>query len=482
MGAQEGQPPVDAGAETALGGTLPLAPDDAPPTHDPLCNRTLHHFKVLSLLGRGGMGAVYRAHDLSLDRVVALKVIASSHRDTEARQRFVREARAQARLSHPSVVPIYYIGEEDELQFFAMELVEGESLDQPLLRGERLDPERALDLLAAVADALRQAQKRGLVHRDIKPSNLLVDEAGHVKVADFGLAKSVAEDVQLTQQGAVIGSPLYMSPEQGQGDAVDHRSDIYSLGATFYHLVVGAPPFSARTPLGVITKHITQPLPSVRSLVPSTPLALAGLLERMLQKDPSRRHQSYEELLEAIEAARPAGLRPAGFWVRSIATVVDLLPFLVLFAIVGPLAWLLYAGYSVAGWRRYGKTAGKWLFNIKVVGPDCTGPSVWRGLLRFACFGWGVWVLLLVFTIQHLIWGPLEPGNVRVSSRGELWQAYGLQISMISLYVLIWLAYLGSLVLTGFRRDRRSLHDLLAGTSVVYDMGTPPQPANRPAG
>lgn len=230
--------PRSADAPVATGPVQPSA-------DDPLIGTRLHHFEVGELIGRGGMGAVYRARDLSLDRPVALKVIAGElAQHPLVRERFVREARAQARLNHHAVVPIYYIGQQQDLYFFAMELVEGAALDQRLEGNEPLDDEEAIDLLEQVASALRLAQQRGIVHRDIKPSNLLVDTEGRVKVADFGLAKAVdkPDDASLTQKGEVLGTPLYMAPEQGQGEATDHRADIYALGATFYHLCTGRPP------------------------------------------------------------------------------------------------------------------------------------------------------------------------------------------------------------------------------------------------
>jgi uncharacterized RDD family membrane protein YckC len=425
------------------------------------------------------MGNVYRAHDLSLDRPVALKVIAKDlMRDTSMRERFFREARAQARLSHPNVVQIYYIGEQDNLCFFAMELIEGHALDAPLLRGERLSPEQAIEHMIAVANALSLAHRRGFIHRDIKPSNLLLDESGLIKVADFGLAKQVESDVQLTQQGAVMGSPLYISPEQGRGDAVDFRSDIYSLGATFYHLLAGNPPFVAQTPIGVITKHITQPLPPLQRQAPDVPQALVAIVERMLEKDPGQRYQSYEELLEALRAARPQATATAGFWVRCMAQSADLLLFLVFSGATKWLAWVIYPLYCVGCWWRNGQTAGKWLFRLQVRTLDNQLPSLGRSIIRFLCLYSGPLAAFLLFLLGQLTVG--SPNGLRFTAHSSAdFARFGLEamrrhgpIALLVLgYTLIGLAYLAMTLWVGFRRDLRGVHDLAAGTIVVYNIG-----------
>jgi uncharacterized RDD family membrane protein YckC/predicted Ser/Thr protein kinase len=440
---------------------------------DELCGRTVHHFKVIERIGKGGMGCVYRAHDLSLDRPVALKVIATARGATpELRERFFREARAQARLSHPNVVQIYYIGEQDGLVFFAMELVDGATLEDGIRRGEAMDPDVAVERMIAVAEALKLAHERGFIHRDVKPSNLLVDSTGVVKVADFGLAKPVAADLQLTQQGAVLGSPLYISPEAGRGDPADFRSDIYSLGATFYHLLTGRPPFFAETPIGVITKHITQPLPPVRSVRAGIPQALAAILERAMEKDPARRYQSYDELLGALAAARPQATTTAGFWVRAMALGADLAVLMVPAVLVRSYVWLLVPFYVIGGWWRYGQTVGKWLFRLQVRELDNQLPSLWHCAVRFLVFNWGPLAIALLSLVAWLTLPNPSMGFPRGTPPTEVFRQASSHVLVIIGYVAISITYLATMAIwTGVRRDRRGLHDRASGTMVVYHLG-----------
>ncbi len=448
---------------------------------DDLCGRTLQHFKVIERIGVGGMGSVYRAHDLSLDRTVALKVIRAEKVAASAqRERFIREARSQARLSHPNVVPIYYIGEEEGLLFFAMELVDGEPLDRMLARGERLEWPRALELLHDVADALRMAHERGIVHRDIKPSNLLVDGSGMVKVADFGLAKSVtgdeSVDVQLTQQGTVLGSPLYMSPEQGQGEAVDHRSDIYSLGAAIYHLLTGRPPFEAKSPVGVIAKHMSAPVPRLLKEAPNVPEGVARLVERMLAKDPADRFEDYETLQRAVRAAFPNAAAPAGFFVRGMAFVVDVIPMTILITLFDVLGIVLASAYVVLGWWRFGKTFGKWLFKLRVRTVENEPLSLGRAFLRSVAWSWA-WILFAgINVISRVVFGVWGVGGGGPTYA----RAPGLALALAILSGLIFLAYLIGLLWAGFRSHKRAWHDLVSGTMVVYHL--PSAPGSRGAG
>ncbi len=463
---------ADSGADSGVDSEATLAPDLA--IANDLCGRTLQHFQVQECIGVGGMGSVYRAHDLSLDRTVALKVIRSERVQAAAqRERFIREARSQARLSHPNVVPIYYIGEDDGLLFFAMELVEGEPLDVLLARGERIEWPRALDLLHDVADALRMAQERDIVHRDIKPSNLLVDPSGLVKVADFGLAKTVgspdsgeAVDVQLTQAGTVLGSPLYMSPEQGQGETVDHRSDIYSLGATFYHLLTGRPPFESKSAVGVIAKHLAAPVPPLCKALPKLPEGVARLVERMLAKDPADRFSDYDELRRAVRAARPNAVVPAGVVVRAIAFGIDLIPLPPLAALLDWPGIVLYGVYLVLGWFFWGKTLGKWLFRLRVRTVDNGPPSLWRCVVRAVLLFWGPLVVSAIAGISRVVfgvWGPDDAMSVYAEHSGPA-------TLLVVLAVVVMVIHGVGLVWAGFRSHKRTWHDLLSGTMVVYHM------------
>ena len=247
------------------------------------------------------MGDVYVAEQKSLGRRVAVKVLRpETLRRPGAVERFEREARAAAALAHGNIVQIHEVACIDGVHFLAEEFVAGPSLRAWLERRGPLDARQGLAVLAQVGAALERAAERGIVHRDIKPENLLVTRSGEVKVADFGLARLAADDVELTQAGTTLGTPLYMSPEQGRGEAVDARSDLYSLGATVYHLLAGRPPFSGATGVSVMMAHISEPLVPPAVLRPDLPPALCGIVEKLLAKEPGDRFVSPTELVHEV--------------------------------------------------------------------------------------------------------------------------------------------------------------------------------------
>lgn len=286
--------PADSQATPALAGDGTLAPGGR-----------IGVFRIDRILGRGGMGVVYEAFDTQLQRTVALKVLGSEHvRDGEHVDRFRREARSAASLSHPNITHIYGMGEDHGIYWFAMELVRGRTLAEVIEEDGPLSPEIGLEFLHQVLQGLRAAHTREIIHRDLKPTNLIVSEHGLVKITDFGLAKVQTSSVDITATGIVMGTPLYMSPEQGRGDAVDHRSDIYSLGCTFYHLVTGRPPYGGETAMAVIVGHLTERVPSARLAEEGAGSRLSRLIEKMMQKSVHERFQSYEELQQAVTSAR----------------------------------------------------------------------------------------------------------------------------------------------------------------------------------
>ncbi len=275
--------------------------------------QVLGEFEILSRLGQGGMGAVYKARQISLKRLVALKTLQGSlAADREFIARFQREAIAAAALNHPNLVQVYSAGETDGLHWFAMEFVEGESAQSRLKRKERLDGAEAVAIAIHVATALEYGwRKAQLIHRDIKPDNIFLSSDGEVKLGDLGLAKSVGgatgEAASLTATGSSMGTPHYISPEQGQASRdVDFRADIYSLGCTLYHLVSGKPPFSGDSAMAVMLKHVTAPVPSLAHALPGCPPALSAAVMRMMAKDPAYRQQNYAELLADLRRAYDA--------------------------------------------------------------------------------------------------------------------------------------------------------------------------------
>ena len=268
---------------------------------DPLVGQTLGEFEILELLGRGGMGAVYKGRQAALDRLVAIKVL-PQHLASDASYvaRFEREAKAAAAIEHPHIVQVYTVGEAGGVRYIAMQFVDGENLHDLLRRRGPLPPDRALELLKQVTSALAEAHSCGILHRDIKPSNILLDAKGNAKVADFGLAKHEGVDVSVTASGAALGTPLYMPPEAAVGTPFDARSDLYSLGATFYHLLAGRPPFEGATPAQLIVKHFDAEPPPLAGCAPGTPPALCETIHRLLAKAPAERYQTADDLLEAV--------------------------------------------------------------------------------------------------------------------------------------------------------------------------------------
>jgi len=289
---------------------------------------------ILGKLGQGGMGEVHRGYDEQLQRQVAVKVFSDTlDPNSDFYDRFVREARILASLSHPNLVQIYSFGQDDKKHYFTMELIQGRSLSQALSLDGALEAKVALRYMLDACRGLEAAQQCGVIHRDVKPSNMILSASGVLKMVDFGLAKGAADgQAELTATGIIMGSPHYMSPEQGRGDAVDHRSDIYSLGASLFHLLTGEYPFTASTPMGIVVKHITDPLP-VSKLQLKAPEQLTQIIQKMMQKDPAERYQSYRQLIEAVETLLPSQFIRAGFWSRAASLMFDLM--------FGALGWLL---------------------------------------------------------------------------------------------------------------------------------------------
>ena len=282
-------------------------PDPAAAHHDNLSGRSLGGYRLLRRLGRGAMGDVYLAEQQSLGRQVAVKVLRGDRTlHPGAVERFSQEARAAAALVHGNIVQIHEVACVDGVHFLAEEYVAGPSLKAWLLARGPLDAIQAISVLSQVGSALVKSAQAGIVHRDIKPENLLVTPAGEVKVADFGLARVLEDDLELTQQGMALGTPLYMSPEQAAGRPVDVRSDLYSLGATVYHLLAGQPPFSGPTSLAVALAHQReQPMP-LAAFRPELPAGLGRIVEQLLAKRPEERCESPTELLQAVEAVEMA--------------------------------------------------------------------------------------------------------------------------------------------------------------------------------
>ncbi|MBI3269404.1 MAG: protein kinase [Planctomycetes bacterium] len=337
--------PADAPAPPPAAGPAALPQDattllaDAGPAGDRrvlMPGRVFGDYDILEELARGGMGVVYRARQRSLHRVVALKVLLEGEGAGAAQvRRFQREASSAARLAHPGIVQVHEVGVRDGIHYFSMELVEGRTLLQ-LIEAEQPSPRRAADLLRRVAEALAYAHVQGILHRDIKPQNILVDREDRPRLSDFGLVKDFAQDSRLTASGVVLGTPMYMSPEQARGDldAMDRRSDVFSLGAVLYHALAGRPPFEAGGALSVLHRVIHEEPAPIRGLAREVHRDLETICLKALAKEPEGRYPTAGELAEdlgrflegqPIRARPPSAAARVARWVarnRWLAAVV----------------------------------------------------------------------------------------------------------------------------------------------------------------
>ncbi len=267
------------------------------------------HYQVIAELGRGGMGVVLKAHEQSLNRYVAIKVLSQQLADDpQVKERFIREARAVAALNHPNVVQVYFAGEHEGQPFFSMEFVQGQSLSEYLKQQAPLSPREAAEILLQAAKGLAAAHAKGIVHRDIKPANLMMTEDGTIKLTDFGIAMAEDQGQKLTSTGEFVGTPGYLSPEVCIGAEVDARTDIFSLGIVYFEMLAGAPPFTNPSPLGLMREVVEAQIPDITSLNQEVDATTRELLTTMLQKKPEDRFASCEPIIEALENGLKQGL------------------------------------------------------------------------------------------------------------------------------------------------------------------------------
>jgi len=275
------------------------------PTSRVATGAVISDFIIIEELGRGGMGIVYLAHQMTLDRPAALKILADQYAgDPEYVVDFIKEARAAAKLNHPHIVQAYAVGEDEGIFFFAMEHIDGETMKDYMKREGVVPVDFAVMVVQQIAEALDYAWKeQRLIHRDIKPDNIMLTRKGRAKLADLGLAR-VAGDIDDADADEVMGTPQYISPEHLTGDEMDVRSDIYSLGATFFHFVTGRFAFEGRTATEIARKHLEEPLTSPRKLNPNVPESVSKIIVKMMAKNPAERYQSAEALAEDLRLAR----------------------------------------------------------------------------------------------------------------------------------------------------------------------------------
>lgn len=343
---------------------LPVSPGDK-----------LDHFTLLDPLGAGGMGAVFQARDESLQRFVAIKVIRGLKADSHRRERLIQEARAQARISHPGVVHIYYVGIHHDCPFFAMELVQGQSLAQRI-RSQRLSFGEITRVAIDTAEALGHSAALGIVHGDVKPSNILVKDSGQIKLSDFGLSSYLDRDDSQTSSSGPAGTLNYMSPEVAAGQPADVRSDMYSLGIMLYEMTFGALPIEASSES--LEENLRQRQTAVirfpEKWPDDRPIAWKEILNRLLARDPAQRFQSYDELTEELRHWQPRDVVPAGRISRGIAMFLDV-------SLVGIFFGVTQTVEDEMGSRTF--SIGKSLYSIPAF--IITGALIWWLVRRWGC-------------------------------------------------------------------------------------------------
>ena len=396
-------------ASASSGGTMVVHETAGSARGLPHLGEQMGSYKMVRLLGTGGMGAVYEAEDQQTGRRVALKVLSQTLDSPEARERFFREGRLAAALNHPNSVYVFGTEEIAGTPVISMELVAAGTLqDRVRLKGP-MPASEAVDAVLQLVAGLEAAQRIGILHRDIKPSNCFCAEDGTVKIGDFGLSIStgVRTEPALTATGAFLGTPAFCSPEQLRGEELNARSDLYAVGATLFYLLTGRTPFEAANVVALLATVLERRAPSPRKLRPSVPAGLARVVLRCLEKVPTERYKSYEELRQALAPYSSTAPTPATLGLRLVASVLDTF----LLGVAGTLAFLPVLGSplnflnlatqfspKVVAWMlfwfvlsvlyyailegRYGATPGKLLCRLRVAGPDNNPPGFWRALPR----------------------------------------------------------------------------------------------------
>lgn len=445
-----------------------------PPPSEPVPGDRFGHYRLTRRLGAGGMGLVYEAYDESLKRPVALKLLRLTPRgldeDSPQAAGLLEEAILQAKINHPHVAHIYFVGRQQGQPFLAMELARGGTLTEKLVDGPLPFPEVArvaLQLAAALAETSRQ----GLIHGDIKPHNVLLGDDGQVKLSDFGLSRPVQRERERAEEGKLTGTADYIAPELLDGEVPNAASDMYALGVTLFQMTFGRLPYTATgdTLLPRLEAHRSAAVEFPEPWPESVPDNWRRLLARMLAKDPAERPDSFSSLLEELEPFRPSSLAPAGIFPRVLAWLVDVSLVWGVEAIVwGPLAtpevqsWLgnrpllawiaawttaiapLLAALVTSWW---GTTPGKRLFQLRVVDRHGQPPSGWvMGVRTFFPL-----LVLWMFSLTRVLY-----------TMNALWLA-----GIIDLAAIIWLLFdSGSALLND---QRRTLHDVIMRTRVVLD-------------
>ena len=337
---------------------------------DTVTGRNIAGYLILERIGRGGMGTVYKALQLSLDRTVALKILSKNLcKDRNFIEMFVREARSAGQLNHPNIVHVYDVGKWEGVYYLSMEYMVGGSLADLVRRQGRVRVANAIPMMTDAAHGLEYAERRGIVHRDIKPDNLMLSEEGVVKIGDLGIARQIPARGSVKDQ-ALYGSPLYMSPEQARCAEVDHRADIYSLGVTFYQILSGRTPFSGSTVKEIIIKQVKEEPPPLKEVAPDVPDSVCEVVHRMLKKNPAERYQNAGEVIKALETIKKsvrAVRRAFGPQVpkKRLFMLVGVLGAVVVACLVAALAWISWREAAREAHDRLRKGYGEALKRIE---------------------------------------------------------------------------------------------------------------------
>ncbi|HWX21443.1 MAG TPA: protein kinase [Candidatus Binatia bacterium] len=482
--------------QTGPGGTV-VIPAEPLSRGLPQPGEQLGHYRIVRSLGGGGMGAVFEAEDLENGRRVALKVLSQALDSPDARQRFFREGRLAASINHPNSVYVFGTEELGGIPLIAMELVAGGTLEDRVRSRGPMPPAEAVDAVLQIIAGLEAAQRIGILHRDVKPSNCFVDTDGTIKIGDFGLSISTTLRIEpaLTAAGSFLGTPAFSSPEQLRGEELNVRSDIYAVGATLFYLLTGRTPFEAKNVVALIATVLEEPAPSPRLVQPSLPRGLSRVVRRCLEKQPTERFKSYEELRKALAPYSSTAPVPATLGLRFGAGLVDMF-------FLGLVGWiiavllsfhpfgLLHGSHdstpgqettfdpfdfldllSRASWQalaiiwvaligmviyyavlegRWGFTLGKLVFGLRVVGPDNNPPGFLRALPRPLLY------VLVPCLPYWLVYG--------INPKAYLGASTAFQ-TLVGSFFYILVAVLFS---TARRRNGfAALHDLLTKTRVV---------------
>jgi eukaryotic-like serine/threonine-protein kinase len=470
----------------SLGNTVPLAaftaaevatlaPGAAPGAARPDIQQTVGGYRLLRALGAGGMGEVYEAEESASGRRVALKIINADYADssTEAVERFRQEGRLASMVTHPRCVFVLAAQEEAGRPYIVMELMPGKTLHDLVKDQGPRPPEQAIAKILDVIDGLQAAHRLEVIHRDVKPSNCFLEADGRVKVGDFGLAKSLTQTGNLTQTGAFVGTLLFASPEQIRGEAIDLRTDVYSVAATLYFLLTGQAPFQSTDMAATLARIVSDPAPSMRRLRPELPAALDQVVLRGLERDPNNRWPDLESFREALVALIPSPLTGEGWGRRVVAGIADailcscvslallwavpLMLALLPAVLEEPLLTVFYDCWSVIlailyftvlehGW---GRSLGKWHERLLVCPMDGHDPPMWRWALARSAVYCGL-PAVGSLTIDLALW--VQGAG---STGGALWWA---------LWALGWIV-LAVPMRPG--NGYRGLHEWLSGTRVM---------------